>query len=63
MEEVHVVLSLFSHLLEFTSVSSDIFSSRALELNWNKNGRMQNSATLELHISQDNLSFLIILRK
>ena len=50
--------SLFSHLLEFTSASSDIFSSCSLEpeLKWQD----AKSATLELHISQDNLSFSII---
>ena len=52
--------SLFSHLLEFASASSDIFSDCSLEpeLKWQD----AKSATLELHISQDNLSFSIIKR-
>ena len=64
IEEIHVLFfvpSLFCHLLEFTSASSDdIFL--VTPSNQKYNGRMQKGATLELHTFQDNSSSSIILR-
>ena len=53
----HKVLEAMTTESQFTSTSSDVFYGHTLEIKWQD----AKTATLELHISQDNLSFSIIL--